>query len=140
MSTTGTLLFHKDVYIPDHAKVPLHEGALRYGHHATHVAAGGGGHAEITLPLEFSAKNAVLVEVELNSRTGAVEKQVWRQNLCSEWDLCFPMIAGGFIKTVWLNHKTDTHKTLNKGKFVGGYQWRCMKNKLIPSASPQAAR
>ena len=124
------LLFHKDVFIPPHAQRPLHEGPLRYGTHATNVASGGGGHQAIELPAEFQAKGAILVEAELNPTTGAVEKQVWRQRLDDEWDLCFPMLPGGFVKTVWLNHRTDTHKTLNKAKFVGGYQWRCMKNKL----------
>jgi hypothetical protein len=126
------LLFHKDIYIPDHAKKPLHEGSLRYGTHATHVASGGGDYGVIELPKEFASKGAVLIEVELNERTGAVEKQVWRQPFDAEWDICFPMIKDGFIKTVWLNRRTDTHKTLDRKKFVGGYQWRCMKGKLTP--------
>lgn len=125
------LMFHKDVFIPDFAKVPLHEGPVRYAKHANHVSAGAGSYDQIPLPPVFVAKNATLVEVEINPVTGEVEKQVWRQPLNDEFDLCFPMLPDGFIKTVWLNHKTDTHKTLNKGKFVGGYQWRCMKNKLV---------
>jgi hypothetical protein len=129
------LLFHKDVFIPDFAKVPLHEGPLRYGNHAKNVTAEGGQHKSIPLPEMFVAKNATLIEVEVNPVTGEVEKQVWRQPLDNEWDMCFPMIAGGFVKTVWLNHRTDTHKTLNKAKFVGGYQWRNMRNKLKPKAS-----
>lgn len=132
------LLFHRDVYIPDHAKVPLHEGALQYSKHAQHVASGAGDYDAIELPKEFSGRNATLIEVELNERTGAVEKQVWRQKLNDEWDLCFPMLAGGLVKTVWLNHRTDTHKTLNKAKFVGGYQWRCMKGKLLGTAKQPA--
>lgn len=125
------LMFHKDVFIPDFAKVPLHEGAVKYSKHAGNVCMGGGSYEQIPLPPVFVAKNATLIEVELNPVTGEVEKQVWRQPLNEEYDMCFPMMADGFIKTVWLNHKTDTHKTLNKGKFVGGYQWRSMRNKLV---------
>lgn len=125
------LLFHKDVFIPEHARRPLHEGALRYGSHATHVTTSGGGHEDIELPKRFAASDATLIEVELDAKTGEVLKQVWRQRMNDEWDLCFPMLAGGFVKTVWLNHRSDTHKTLDKSKFVGGYQWRCMKNKLM---------
>ncbi len=127
------LLFHKDVYLPDHAKVPLHEGPLKYGQHAAHVASGAGEYGAIPLPADFAARQATLVEVEVNEKTGAVEKQVWRQRLDDEWDICFPMLPGGFIKTVWLNRRTDTHKTLDKKKFVGSYQWRCMRGKLKPN-------
>lgn len=126
------LMFHKDVFIPDFAKVPMHDGCpLRVSKHAADRAAKGGGYDEIPLPPVFIAKNATLIEVELNPVTGAVEKQVWRQKLNDEYDLCFPLLSDGTVPTVWLNHRTDTHKTLNKGKFVGGYQWRCMKNKLV---------
>lgn len=134
----SVLLFHKDVYIPDHAKKPLHTGKLRYGNHALNVASGGGEYGKIELPMEFTGAGAVLVEVELNAADGTVEKQVWRQKLNAEWDICFPMIAGGFIKTVWLNHRTDTHTTLRKNKFVTGYQWRCMKAKVLGAGTTQA--
>ncbi len=126
----SSLLFHKDVFIPEHARQPLHQGALRYGNHASHVSTNGGDYADIELPRQFSAEDAILIEAELDAKTGQVIKQVWRQRMNEEWDLCFPMLAGGFVKTVWLNRRTDTHKTLDKKKFVGGYQWRCMKNKL----------
>lgn len=124
------LLFHKDVFIPDFAKKPLHEGSLRYGTHARNVSSDGGQYRGIALPAVFIAKNATLIEVELNPVTGEVEKQVWRQPLNAEWDMCFPLLSDGFVKTVWLNRRDDTHKTLNKAKFVGGYQWRNMRNKL----------
>lgn len=129
------LLFHKDVYIPDHAKKPLHEGKLRYAGHARNVSAGSKSIDGIQLPEEFNAAKAVLVEVELNPVTGQVEKQVWRQSLDAENDLCFPMIADGFVKTVWLNHKKDTHKTLRKERYVSGFQWRNMKKKFKDTLS-----
>ncbi len=124
------LLFHKDVFIPEFAKKPLHEGEVRYARHALHVSGGTEAIQAIELPREFDAKKATLIEAEVNPLTGDVEKQVWRQPLDEQWDLCFPMMPGGFIKTVWLNARTDTHATLNRTKFVGGYEWRKMKNKL----------
>ena len=133
------LLFHKDVYIPDHAKVPLHEGALKYGQHALNVSSNCAELPHIELPVSFTAKTAVLIEVELNEKTGAVEKQVWRQKLNEDWDMCFPMIGGGFVKTVWLNHRTDTHKTLNKNKFVSAYQWRTLRGRMMRSQASATA-
>ncbi len=128
-------MFHKDVYIPDFARVPLFEGRLNYARHAQNVSAGQGQLAQIELPEVFDASKATLVEVELCPRTGAVEKQVWRMPLDETNDLCFPMLAGGFVKTVWLNARSDTHTTLQRTRYVGGAQWRKMRNKL-----PGAAR
>lgn len=124
------LLFHKDVYIPDFAKAPIFEGTLTYSKHAQHVTYGDGSQKAIPLPPVFVAKDATLVESEVNPRTGEVEKQVWRQHLDAENDLCFAMMPNGFIKTVWVNHKRDTHASLQRTRYVGGAQWRSMKNKL----------
>jgi hypothetical protein len=124
------LLFHKDVFIPDFAQAPIFEGKLTYSRHAQNVTLGDGTRTDIPLPPVFVAKDATLVESEINPMTGAVEKQVWRQHLDAENDLCFAMLPTGFIKTCWVNAKRDTHKTLQKAKYVGGFQWRSMKNKL----------
>ena len=128
------LIFHKDVFIPDFAKVPLFEGKLRFSggrdSHADHVTREGGGYEGIPLPANFIAKNATLIEAYINPQTGEVEKQVWRQKLDDKRDICFPMLRGGFVKTVWLNDRTDTHSTLRRERYVGGFQWRNMKNKL----------
>lgn len=126
----NALMFHKDVFIPDFAKVPLHEGALRYSRHACNVTVSNGQLEDIPLPPTFVASNATLVEVELNPTTGEVEKQVWRQPLDDKRDMCFPMLRGGFVKTVWINDRTDQHATLQRQRYIGGFQWRNMKNKL----------
>lgn len=133
------LMFHKDVFIPAEARAPLHEGEVKYAQHARNVASGTDSIRAIELPAQFDASKATLVEVEINPESGEIEKQVWRQALDDKWDLCFPMIPGGFIKTVWLNERTDTHTTLRKGRYVTGFQWRSMKNKL-PCAKNKASR
>lgn len=125
-----TLMFHKDVFIPDFAQLPMFEGKLTYGHHARNVTLHNDKMDSIPLPPVFVAENATLIESEVNPTTGKVEKQVWRQPLDEHRDLCFAMIAGGFIKTCWVNDRTDTHSTLQRGKYIRSYQWRCMKNKL----------
>jgi hypothetical protein len=123
------LMFHKDVFIPDFAQTPLFEGKVIYSRHAKNVSAGAGGYAKIDLPAIFDASKAELIEVEVDPHTRQVTKQVWRQSLDEERDLCFPLVPGGVIPTVWLNDKADTHETLNKRKYIGSYQWRNMKNK-----------
>lgn len=118
------LLFHKDVYIPEHARAPIFTGTLRYSRHASNVSTGE------TLPATFDGSGATLVEAELNPVTGQLEKQVWRMPLDDKNDMCFPLLADGTVKTVWLNSRSDTHKTLGRTRYVGGAQWRGMKNKL----------
>lgn len=118
------LMFHKDVYIPEHARSPIFTGTLRYTNHARNVTNGD------TLPATFDGTGATLVEAELNPQTGALEKQVWRMPLDETNDMCFPLLADGTVKTVWLNRRNDNHATLRRTRYVGGAQWRGMKNKL----------
>lgn len=103
---------------------------MKYARHAQHVSAGNGALSEIQLPTQFEASNATLVEAEINPETGAVEKQVWRMPLDDTNDLCFPMLAGGFVKTGWLHARSDTHATLQRTRYVGGAQGRKMRHKL----------
>lgn len=127
------LIFHKDVFIPDFAKVPVHVGALRYSRHAQNVSGqGNGGGRALSLPSTFDGKAATLIECELSSCGTQVAKQVWRMRYDNEFDLCFPLLPGGTVPTVWLNHRSDQHSTLSRGKYVGGAQWRKLKNKLAP--------
>jgi lipase chaperone LimK len=124
------LLFHKDVFLPEFAQLPLFEGKLTYSRHARNVTQEHAAMDAIVLPAVFAARNATLIEAELNPATGQVDKQVWRQPLDARRDLCFAMLAGGFVKTCWVNDRTDTHATLQRGKYVRSHQWRAMKNKL----------
>lgn len=135
MTQAAPLMFHKDVYIPDFAKVALHTGPLSYSRHALNASGEGAALAAIDLPTHLDVKTATLVEVELNPVTGAVEKQVWRVPLDDKNDLCFPLLPTGFVKTVWLNARADQHATLRRTRYVGGAQWRGMRNKLA-GASP----
>lgn len=133
MTPSAPLLFHKDVYIPEHARKPIFTGGLTYSNHARNVTTG-----LAKLPTAFDGSNATLVEAELNPVTGEVEKQVWRMPYDAVDDMCFPLLANGLVKTVWFNARSDTHKTLGRTKYVGGSQWRGMKNKLMQSHTSAA--
>lgn len=135
MQEAAPLMFHKDVYIPEHARAPIFTGELKYSRHALNVSSGSDSITALTLPVSFDGKGATLVEAELNPTTGEVEKQVWRMPLTEKDDLCFPLLPNGVVKTVWLNARTDTHETLRKTRYVGGAKWRGMKNKLFAAKS-----
>lgn len=129
------LMFHKDVFIPDFARQVIHGTRLTYGRHALNVSAGAGpGFEAIALPRVLDVTIAVLVEVEVNPRTGAIEKQVWRMPLNADTDICFPMLPDGFVKTVWLNARTDQHSTLRRDRYTDGYAWRRVKSKVLRAA------
>ena len=134
-SVTTWLIFHKDVYIPDFAKAPVYVGALRYSRHARNVSGQVPGATALALPETFDGTKGVLVECELSPCDTEVTKQVWRLPYDSEFDLCFPLLPDGTVPTVWLNHRKDQHSTLARNKYVGGAQWRKMRNKLTPVAA-----
>lgn len=55
--------------------------------------------------------------VEAEVSYGKVTKLVVRQSQCPQWDRVLVLVPrdGGFtVVTCWLNHKSDTHKTLNR--------------------------
>ena len=58
---------------------------------------------------------AQVVECEIEG--SVVRKVVARYSQCSEWDAVLVLVPGRkkrwTVLTCWLNHRTDTHKTLN---------------------------
>ena len=66
----------------------------------------------INLPnrVEFNGKN--IFEIELNNEK--IEKYGIRISYNEKLDLILIANPDGFIRTVWFNDKTDTHKTLRK--------------------------
>lgn len=112
-----TFLFHKDVFMPASARSPVFEGKLRYSHHAI-SASQTDRFGDITLPAMFSVANAELIESELSDDGAIVLKQVWRQPLDDKRDLVLAITRDGRVKTVWINLRSDKHRTLQAGKYV----------------------
>src|SRR5450830_1058936 len=112
-------LFHSDVFMPASAKKPIHEGPLHYRDHALR-ATRDDRYGEITLPVEFHSANAKLIEAEvlLEHDGSTVVKQVWRQPLDQHRDLILVIQKGGKVKTVWVNLRSDKHRTLDKSKYM----------------------
>jgi hypothetical protein len=115
----SSLLFHSEVFMPASAKKPIHEGPLRYRKHAFDESRNDR-YGQIALPAEFSSSNAQLIEAEvlLEHDQARVVKQLWRQPLDAKRDLVMAILEGGMVKTVWVNLKTDKHRSLDKSRYM----------------------
>jgi hypothetical protein len=69
----------------------------------------------IELPTVLDTNKATLIEVEIAE--GRLNKLVWRASYSSVFDLIIVLGSSGTVKTVWLNLKSDTHKTLDRSKY-----------------------
>jgi hypothetical protein len=112
-----TFLFHKDVFMPASAKSPVYEGKLKYSFHAIR-ASQNDRFGNIPLPESFTVANAELIESELSDDGSVALKQVWRQPLDDKRDLVMAITREGTVKTVWVNLKSDKHRTLQADKYV----------------------
>jgi hypothetical protein len=118
MDKRTTFLYHKEVRIPEELrKLAVFKGGLEYGKHAKSEA-NLDRYGHIELPSQFDSTAADLIEVEWDRIKRRVTKCVWRQALDTQRDLVIVVIPEtGFVKTVWVNLKTDKHHTLDRSKY-----------------------
>lgn len=57
--------------------------------------------------------------VEAEYTRGRLTKVIVRVSYNNKYDMVLAIVQGGYVATVWLNRKTDTHKTLNKSRIHG---------------------
>lgn len=114
------MLYHVDVFMPQHLRKPCYEGEIAYWEHAV-VESKIDRYGKIALPRAFkaSAPGVQLIETETDDK-GRVIKQLWRQPLDSERDLVMAITNQGMVKTVWVNLRSDQHSTLNVSRYVRG--------------------
>jgi len=109
-------LYHKDVFMPPGLKLPTGSMSLNYGGHAR-MESIADRYGSIKLPNVIDFDNFEPIEVEVNER-GKVVKVLYRGSLDNRRDLCIVIIPSKrFVKTVWVNLKTDKHKTLDTSKY-----------------------
>lgn len=113
------ILFHKDVGMPRSVATPIYTGVLRYGHHAR-AEAKKDRYGEIKLPEKINFDVAVLIEAEYDSDLERCVKQVWRQPLDERRDIVIVINPDGFVKTVWINLRSDKHRTLRRENYFVG--------------------
>lgn len=112
-----TFLFHKDVFMPTSAKAPVFTGKLKYSQHAIGASLSDR-FGTFELPKTFSPESAELIESEIADDGTTVIKQVWRQALDEKRDLVLVITHAGLVKTVWINLRSDKHRTLQVSKYV----------------------
>jgi hypothetical protein len=108
-------LYHSDVFLPVPADcfkfgmVPL-----IYSRHAK-FAALDDRYGAINLPPVLNTNTAKLVEIEV--KMGRIVKIVYRAEYNTEFDIVFAIAVGGYVKTVWLNMRADTHQSLRMKEY-----------------------
>lgn len=86
----------------------------RYGDHARFEAQVDR-YGKIALPKTLDLSKMKVIEVEVID--GRVTKILFRGSLDATRDLCIVLTSDMYVKTVWVNLKSDNHRTLNRAKY-----------------------
>lgn len=110
-------LYHFEIGFPDTFKAPTHLVRLRWTKHADRARTNDR-YGDIPRATFLDLSKCQVIEIGVEA--GKVIKYVMRTRLDDERDLCIVLIPGKewTIKTVWVNLKTDLHKTLDRSKYV----------------------
>lgn len=97
--------YHKDAYgLPNFSPFKLR---LRYSRHAVERMEDKNIHM---VPHVLDSQDCEIFEIEDTD----LRKYALRTSYNKFEDLCMAVDETGFVRTVWLNLKTDNHRTLNK--------------------------
>lgn len=113
-----TGLYHKDVFFPAQLNRLCQRGIIRLtlSQHAIR-AMRDDRYGYFSIPKCLDTKQCQVIEAELSD--GKLVKAVYRTSFDSTYDVCIVVsMLGGVVRTAWLNHKNDSHKTLDKRKYV----------------------
>lgn len=120
-------LYHREVFWPALVEQRVREVAeeadfhlCRYGFHAKR-AAQDDRYGEIRLPLHLQINEQEVFEAEID-QDNSLRKFLVRTTLDQNRDMVLVFIPGGdgalFCKTVWINLKSDKHRTLKRQRYV----------------------
>ena len=108
-------LYHTELGFPKNVDLPSGIFNLSYSHHAQN-ASYDDRYGQMHLPDTLNVDDAKLIEIEVENNQ--VVKGVYRINYSDDLDLIIVMIPQkSFVKTVWFNKTTDTHRTLQTWKY-----------------------
>ena len=111
-----TKLYHKDLGFPSKMRFPKGMVTLEYSRHALKAALDDR-YGRFSLPRSINIDSCEVIEAE--TVNGALNKLVVRFSIDNERDICIVfMPRTKLVKTVWINVKGDTHKTLDKSKYI----------------------
>lgn len=114
------MLYHREVYWPIQIERISPKGniPLIYTRHAEY-AAKTDRYGKITLPDFLNCDKSLCFECEINNEE---KKFVYRTHYDAKYDLVIVImkskVVGWVVKTVWLNLKSDNHKTLAKKNYA----------------------
>jgi len=114
-------LYHKDVYLPSELleQVPKESIRLKYGTHAKH-ACKDDKFGRVVGPPQLNPATCDIFELE--DRAGKLVKFLARMSYDHRRDITVVIACDKnneyFVKTLWLNLKTDKHWSLNKKNYV----------------------
>lgn len=111
-------LYHYQVFMPK-LNMPTGIIELDYSGHALRESKKDRyGHIKLPQIINTDKNNVTPIEVETED-DGTVNKVVYRLPLDNTRDLCVVvLVATGRVKTVWVNLKSDQHKTLDARRYV----------------------
>lgn len=114
-------LFHTELGFPSNFTPPKGVRPLEYSRHAEKAALDDR-YGYITLPPQINLDNFELIELGVVDGN-KVSKMLYRGSLDGERDICIVVIPKPkgqkwFVKTVWINERNDSHRTLNRNKYV----------------------
>jgi len=113
------MLYHKNVYMPKGVK-ELEVKIVKFDYISKHAAL-----KAKELGIDLSSCRIIfggdeIVEIEMDE-VGIISKMVIRMVKDEEFDkvyvICADIQKGVVLKTVWLNHKSDNHSTLDISKY-----------------------
>jgi hypothetical protein len=114
-------LYHYEIGLPV-VDYPTEALELVYSEHAIQAASGDRyGNVRSRLPARLDMAQARIVEVEAEPERRKLRKMVLRSSLDSGRDLVLVVEPRGtrwFVRTCWVNEKSDNHRTLNRSNYV----------------------
>lgn len=111
-------LYHADIFIPEWFEAPTERATLTYSRHALYAM---NNDRYGAIPMFRTIPLSVFTLIELGVREDKVSKIVVRGRYDETRDVVFVLIPRDgdyFVKTVWFNLRTDSHKTLNRNRYA----------------------
>jgi len=119
---TPETLYHMELGFPSTFVKPSGRKELDYGSHAMSATLDDR-YGRIPVLNSINVDKLQMVELGVDSGSGRVSKIVYRGHLDEERDMCIVVIPKPpgqkwFVKTVWINLRSDQHRTLDESKYA----------------------
>lgn len=115
------MLYHTEIFVPKELQIKLKYLTgkvvnLTYTRHAI-LAANEDRYGAVNLLSTYTFNPADIIELETD-QAGNLIKILVRIKYDKTRDICMAILAGGRVKTLWLNLASDKHQTLDRTRYV----------------------